>query len=153
LPGHRKPRRLYRLDFSDQPTLRRELNVPVRTHFGVDFRLATTTLAALTWIPGAPKAPRGQHLPGTDHWIVVARGYNGMTRRARGQSQSRATATAAAAAAAHASRAPTASTPCTAFSPSTTFPPTSSNWTRRLRGSEGARSLPSPLVATRIRRV
>jgi len=43
------PRPLVRLDFSDQHTLRRELNVPVRTFFGLDSRLATAALAALTW--------------------------------------------------------------------------------------------------------
>lgn len=92
LPGHRRPRRLFRLDFSDQHTLRRELRVPVRTFFGLDSRPATAALAVLTWLPGASKAPRGLHLPGTDHWIVLARGHDGATRWARGRNQSRATA-------------------------------------------------------------
>jgi saccharopine dehydrogenase-like NADP-dependent oxidoreductase len=91
LPGHRR-RRLYRLDFSDQHTLTRDLGVPVRTYFGLDSRIATTALAALTWIPGASKAPRGLHLPGTDNWIVLGRGHDGSIRWARGNGQSRVTA-------------------------------------------------------------
>jgi saccharopine dehydrogenase-like NADP-dependent oxidoreductase len=106
LPGHRGPRRLVRLDFSDQHTLRRELNVPVRTFFGLDSRLATAALAALTWLPGASKAPRGLHLPGTDRWIVLARGHDGTARWAQGRSQSRATAAVAAEATARALSAP-----------------------------------------------
>ena len=98
LPGYRRPRRLVRLNFSDQHTLRRELNVPVRTFFGVDSRLAGAALAALTWLPGASHAPRGLHLPGTDRWIVLARGHDGTTCWAHGRNQSRATATIAAAA-------------------------------------------------------
>jgi hypothetical protein len=92
-------RRLYRADFSDQHTLSRDLEVPVRTYFGVDSRLATAALAALTWIPGASRAPRGLHLPGTDQWLVLASGRDGTTRWARGRSQSRATAVMAAIAA------------------------------------------------------
>lgn len=107
LPGYRKPRRLYRLDFSDQHTLRRDFNVAVRTFFGLDSHLATTALAALTWLPGASKAPRGLHLPGTDRWIVLARGHDGTTRWARGTSQSRATAIIAATAVEHAPHSPT----------------------------------------------
>ncbi|MEV0685668.1 hypothetical protein AB0I35_17580 [Nocardia sp. NPDC050378] len=106
LPGHRRPRRLYRLDFADQHTLQRDFDVAVRTYFGLDSRLATTALAALTWLPGASKAPRGLHLPGTDRWIVLARGHDGTTRWARGRSQSRATAIIAAVAATHARRLP-----------------------------------------------
>lgn len=102
LPGYARPRRLYRLDFSDQHTLRRDLQVPIRTYFGVDSRLATTALAALTWIPGASKAPRGLPLPGSDRWTVLARGQDGTTRWARGRSQSRATAIIAATATAYA---------------------------------------------------
>lgn len=98
LPGHRTRRLLFRLDFSDQHTLRRELNVPVRTFFGLDSRPATAALAVSTWLPGASKAPRGLHLPGTDQWIVVARGHNGATRWARGRNQSRTTALVAVAA-------------------------------------------------------
>ncbi|MFC4374243.1 hypothetical protein ACFO5K_09000 [Nocardia halotolerans] len=106
LPGHRKPRRLYRLDFADQHTLQRDFDVAVRTFFGLDSRLATTALAALTWLPGASKAPRGFHLPGTDQWIVLARGHDRTTRWARGTSQSRATAIIAATAASHALHVP-----------------------------------------------
>ncbi|WP_024805694.1 hypothetical protein [Nocardia sp. BMG51109] len=106
LPGHRRPRRLFRLDFSDQHTLRRELGVPVRTYFGLDSRAATAALAALTWLPGASKAPRGLHLPGSDRWIVLARGDDGTTRWAHGRNQSRATAAVAAAATARAVHAP-----------------------------------------------
>lgn len=102
LPGIRRPRRLYRLDFSDQHSLRRDLGVRVRTFFGLDSRLATTALAALTWLPGASKAPRGLPLPGTDRWIVLARAHDGTTRWARGANQSRATALLAATAASHA---------------------------------------------------
>jgi hypothetical protein len=51
-------RRLYRTDFSDQHSLTRDLGVPVRTYFGLDSRLATGALAALTWAPGHP-ARRG----------------------------------------------------------------------------------------------
>ncbi|MBF6193675.1 hypothetical protein U3653_19255 [Nocardia sp. CDC186] len=98
LPGHRGRRLLFRLDFSDQHTLRRELNIPVRTYFGLDSRPATIALAVLTWLPGAAKAPRGLHIPGTDQWIVLARGHNGTTRWARGRNQSRATALVAVAA-------------------------------------------------------
>ncbi|MEV0432566.1 hypothetical protein [Nocardia sp. NPDC050413] len=102
LPGHQRPRRLYRLDFADQHTLQRDFDVSVRTFFGLDSRLATTALAALTWLPGASKAPRGLHLPGTDRWIVLARGQDGTMRWARGTNQSRATAIIAATAATHA---------------------------------------------------
>jgi hypothetical protein len=106
LPGHRRPRRLVRLDFSDQHTLRRELNVPVRTFFGLDSRFATAALAVLTWLPGASRAPRGLHLPGTDQWIVLALGHDGTARWAHGRGQSRATAVIAAAATSRAPRAP-----------------------------------------------
>ncbi|NKY88610.1 saccharopine dehydrogenase [Nocardia veterana] len=99
LPGDRAPRRLVRLDFSDQHTLTAELNVPVRTYFGLDARWASAALAIATWLPGASKVPRGVHLPGTDRWIVLARGRDGTTRWARGQGQSRATALIAALAA------------------------------------------------------
>ncbi|MGW5386362.1 hypothetical protein [Nocardia sp. NPDC003963] len=97
LPGRNGSRRLYRLDFSDQHTLRRELGVPVRTYFGLDSRFATLALATLTWIPGASHAPR-VHLPGSEEWTVLARGADGTTRWARGRNQSRATAAVAAAA-------------------------------------------------------
>jgi hypothetical protein len=92
-------RRLYRADFSDQHALSRDLDVPVRTYFGMDSRLATAALATLTWIPGASRAPRGLHLPGTDRWLVLARGRDGTTRWAHGRNQSRATAVMAAIAA------------------------------------------------------
>ncbi|MGW5753734.1 SDR family oxidoreductase [Nocardia rhamnosiphila] len=103
LPGQDRPRRLYRLDFSDQHTLRRALGVPVRTYFGLDSRVATTALAVLTWLPGASHAPR-VHLPGSEEWIVLARGADGVTRWARGSNQSRATASVAAVATARAAR-------------------------------------------------
>ncbi|WP_330231729.1 hypothetical protein OHA40_04070 [Nocardia sp. NBC_00508] len=91
LPGEGR-RRLYRVDFSDQRALCRDLGVQVRTYFGVDSTIATRALATLTWIPGASRAPRGLHLPGTEDWLVLARGHNGATRWARGRAQSRATA-------------------------------------------------------------
>ena len=92
-------RRLYRADFSDQHVLTRDLQVPVRTYFGLDSRLATAALAALTWIPGASSAPRGLHLPGSDRWLVLARGQDGTSRWASGRVESHATAVLAATAA------------------------------------------------------
>lgn len=97
LPGYGR-RRLYRVDFSDQHALSRDLGIQVRTYFGLDSRLATAALATLTRLPGASQAPRGLHLPGSDRWIVLARGQNGTARCARGQNQSHATAVIAAAA-------------------------------------------------------
>ncbi|MEV0250721.1 hypothetical protein AB0H76_29285 [Nocardia sp. NPDC050712] len=91
-------RRMYRADFSDQHTLTRELEVPVRTYFAVDSRLATAGLAALTWLPGAARMPRGLHFPGTDQWLVLARPRSGPARWVRGRNQSQATALVAAAA-------------------------------------------------------
>lgn len=91
LPGGRR-RRLYRVDFSDQHTLGRDLGVRVRTYFGVDNRLATTALAALTRLPGGSRAPRGLHMPGGDDWLVMAQGHNGARRWARGSGQSHGTA-------------------------------------------------------------
>jgi saccharopine dehydrogenase-like NADP-dependent oxidoreductase len=85
-------RLLYRADFSDQHTLTRDLGVPVRTYFGLDSRLATTALAALTWIPGASHGPRGLRTPGGDGWVIVAEGRDGTLRWATGRGQSRATA-------------------------------------------------------------
>jgi len=98
LPGQGR-RRLYRADFSDQHVLTRDLQVPVRTYFGLDSRLATAALAALTWIPGSSSAPRGLHLPGSDQWLVVARGRDGTSRWASGRAESHATAVLAATAA------------------------------------------------------
>ncbi|MEU8894457.1 hypothetical protein [Nocardia sp. NPDC048505] len=97
LPGYGR-RRLYRADFSDQHTLTRDLGVPVRTYFGVDSRLATAGLAALTWVPGAARMPRGLRFPGSDHWMLLARADSGSALWARGRNQSRATAVLAAAA-------------------------------------------------------
>ena len=91
LPGQGR-RRLYRADFSDQHVLTRDLQVPVRTYVGLDSRLATAALAALTWIPGAASAPRGLHLPGSDRWLVLARARDGTSRWATGRGQSHATA-------------------------------------------------------------
>ncbi|MBW8485679.1 saccharopine dehydrogenase [Actinomadura parmotrematis] len=98
LPGLGR-RRLYRLDFSDQHALSRDLGVPVRTYFGLDSRTATAALAALTWLPGASRAPRGVHPPGGDGWLLLARGHDGTVRWARGRGQSRGTAIVTAAAA------------------------------------------------------
>ncbi|MFC9895393.1 NAD-dependent epimerase/dehydratase family protein [Nocardia sp. NPDC127579] len=103
LPGYGR-RRMYRADFSDQHTLTRELGVPVRTYFAVDSRLATAGLAALTWVPGAARMPRGLHFPGSDGWLVLARPHTGPARWARGHNQSRATALVAAAAVRRATR-------------------------------------------------
>ncbi|WP_194819258.1 saccharopine dehydrogenase NADP-binding domain-containing protein [Nocardia sp. XZ_19_385] len=98
LPGYGRRRRMYRADFSDQHTLTRELGIPVRTYFAVDSRVATAGLAALTWLPGAAKMPRGLHFPGTDQWLVLARPRSGPARWVRGRNQSWATALLAAAA-------------------------------------------------------
>lgn len=91
LPGY-GTRRLYRTDYSDQHVLARDLGVPVRTYFGLDSALATTLLATMTWIPGARRAPRGLHLPGSDAWLALARSASGHTRRLSGTVQSQATA-------------------------------------------------------------
>ncbi|WP_354637373.1 saccharopine dehydrogenase NADP-binding domain-containing protein [Kitasatospora camelliae] len=85
-------RRLYRADFSDQHTLTTRLGAPVRSYFGLDSRAATAALAVMTRVPGAHRAPRGMHLPGTDRWWVLARGAEGALRWAHGRSQSHATA-------------------------------------------------------------
>src|SRR5262245_13065667 len=98
LPGQGQ-RRLYRADFCDQHALTRDLQVPVRTYFGLDSRLASAALAALTWIPGASRAPRGLPLPGSDRWLVLARGRDGTSRWASGQVEAHATAVLAATAA------------------------------------------------------
>jgi NAD(P)-dependent dehydrogenase (short-subunit alcohol dehydrogenase family) len=95
LPGH-GCRRAYRADFSDQHALSRDLGVPVRTYFGLDSRLATATLAFLTWLPGGSRVPRGLSFPGTDRWLALARGIDGTMRWASGRGQSRATASMAA---------------------------------------------------------
>ena len=95
LPGLGR-RRLYRADFSDQHALTRDLQVPVRTYFGLDSRLATATLAALTRIPGASHAPQGLPLPGSDRWLVLARTEDGTSRWASGRVESHATAVLAA---------------------------------------------------------
>ena len=107
LPGDGR-RRLYRADFADQHALSRDLGVPVRTYFGVDSRLATALLAGLTWIPGASRAPRGLHLPGTDRWLALAQAAGGTTRWAAGRGQSHATAVMTAVAARVAVRLPAA---------------------------------------------
>jgi len=91
LPGLGR-RRLLRTDFSDQHTLTRDLGVPVRTWFGLDSRLATTALGALTWVPGGRHAPRAVPLPGSDGWLVLARAAGGTARWATGRGQSAATA-------------------------------------------------------------
>lgn len=98
LPGHRR-RRLYRVDFSDQHVLTRDLGVPVRTYFGLDSPLATAALATLTWLPGASSAPRGLHLPGGDWWLVLARGQDRTSLWASGRVEAHATAVVAATAA------------------------------------------------------
>lgn len=95
----RARRRLYRVDFADQHALTRDLGVQVRTYFGLDSRLATAALAALTWLPGGSRAPRGVHLPVSAGWLALARAQDGAGRWARGIGQSRATAVVAAAAA------------------------------------------------------
>ena len=98
LPGLGR-RRLPRVDFSDQHTLTRDLGVPVRTHFGLDSRLATTALAALTRLPGGGGLARRLHLPGRDRWLALARGADGLLRWASGRPQAHATAVMAALAA------------------------------------------------------
>lgn len=91
LPGYGR-RRLYRTDFADQHALTRDIGVPVRTYFGLDSRLATSLLAGLTWIPGASRAPRSLHLPGTDRWLALAQSTSATRRWATGRGQSHATA-------------------------------------------------------------
>lgn len=91
LPGY-GGRRLFRADFSDQHTLSRDLGVPVRTFLGLDSRIATAALAALTWVPGASRLPAGLHLPGSDRWLSLARAEGGSLWWAEGRGQSRATA-------------------------------------------------------------
>lgn len=98
LPGYGR-RRLVRADYSDQHVLTRDLGVPVRTYFGLDSRLATGALAALTWVPGGSRAPRRLPLPGSDRWLVLAQADGEATRWASGEGESRATAEIAAAAA------------------------------------------------------
>ncbi|WP_028477961.1 hypothetical protein [Nocardia sp. CNY236] len=105
LPGHRR-RRLYRVDFSDQHSLRRDLETPVRTYFGLDSAAATTALAIATWLPGASSVTWRPHLAGADDWLVLAYGHDGTIRRARGRVQSRATSIVAATAATVAPRLP-----------------------------------------------
>jgi len=95
LPGLGR-RRLLRADFSDQHTLTRDLGVPVRTHFGLDSRLATSSLAVLTHIPGSAGLTRRLHLPGSDRWLALARGADGSVRWATGRPQAHATAAMAA---------------------------------------------------------
>lgn len=95
LPGHRR-RNLYRVDFSDQHVLTRDLGVRVRTYFGLDSRLATAALATLTWVPGASRAPSGLHLPGSDRWLVLARAGDQTSRWATGRVEAQATAVVAA---------------------------------------------------------
>jgi saccharopine dehydrogenase-like NADP-dependent oxidoreductase len=86
-------RRLLRADFSEQHTLTRDLGVAVRTHFGLNSRLATASLAGLTWIPGGSGLSRHLHLPGSDRWLALARGADGTIRWASGRPQAHATAT------------------------------------------------------------
>lgn len=71
----------------------------MRTYFGLDSRLATAALATLTRIPGGSRAPRGLHLPGSDQWLVLARGQDETSRWASGRLESHATAVVAATAA------------------------------------------------------
>lgn len=97
LPGYGL-RRLYRADFSDQHVLAREFDTEVRTYFGLDSRVATVALAALTRFPAAARATRRIHVPGSERWLVAARAASGATRWARGNNQSQATALLAAAA-------------------------------------------------------
>lgn len=98
LPGGR--RRLYRADFSDQHTLTRDLGRTVRTWFGMDTRLATTGLAALTWVPGARRIPpRLLHLPGSEDWVLQVRDTAGPWATMTGSNQSHATGVVAARAA------------------------------------------------------
>lgn len=94
LPGYGR-RRLHRADFSDQHTLTRDLGAPVRSHLGLDSRLATLWLTALTRIPSASRFPL-HRLPATvfgdDGWCIQARAADGTTRSIRGRHQSHATA-------------------------------------------------------------
>lgn len=98
LPGY-GVRCLVRADYSDQHVLTRDFQVPVRTYFGLDSRLATVALGALTWVPGGSWAPRRLPLPGSDRWLVLAQAASGANRWATGEGEARATAEVAAAAA------------------------------------------------------
>lgn len=89
LPGGR--RRLYRTDFSDQTTLTAELDRPVRSYFGLDSRIATGALAALTWVPGARRMPTGLPMPGGERWYLQVRDDRRVYSTATGVGQSRAT--------------------------------------------------------------
>lgn len=99
LPSGR--RRLYRTDFSDQTTLTAELGRPVRSYFGLDSRLATTSLAALTWVPGARHLPTGIPMPGGERWYLQVRDAERVHGTATGVGQSRATGLVAALAVEH----------------------------------------------------
>ena len=85
-----------RADFADQHRLTEQFAVPVRSHLRMDTRLATTGLAALTWVP-ALRALAPSRMPGGDRWLVLARSADGPTRWASGSGQSAATAAVAAA--------------------------------------------------------
>ena len=84
-------RRLYRTDFSDQTTLTAELDRPVRSYFGLDSRFATTSLAALTWVPGARHLPTSIPMPGGERWYLQVRDAERVHGSATGVGQSRAT--------------------------------------------------------------
>jgi hypothetical protein len=93
-------RRLFRADFSDQHTLTRDLGRTVRTWFGMDTRLATIGLAALTWLPGARRIPPSLlHLPGSEDWVLQVRDTDGPWLTMTGSNQSHATGVVAARAA------------------------------------------------------
>ncbi|RZS36437.1 hypothetical protein EV193_107118 [Herbihabitans rhizosphaerae] len=97
LPGFGR-RTVYRADYSDQHALTRDLGVPVRSYFGTDSRLATAGLAALTWLPALGGIASKVHPPGSDRWLILARGQDGTTRHAHGRGQSHGTAVITAAA-------------------------------------------------------
>jgi hypothetical protein len=91
LPGLGR-RRLFRADYSDQHILTRDLGIPVRTYFGLDSRAATALLALLARTPGGRHAPRQLPLPGSDRWLLFARGDRGRNAWATGRGQAHATA-------------------------------------------------------------
>ncbi|MFD1811821.1 hypothetical protein [Rhodococcus gannanensis] len=94
LPGYsRFP--VLRTDFADQHRLTTDLGTPVRTHLRLDSRFATAGLAALTWVPWAARWVPAGAMPGSDMWVVAARGASG-TVSASGHGQSLATALVAA---------------------------------------------------------
>lgn len=90
LPGSGR-RRLYRADISDQHTLSRHLGVPVRTFFGLDSDRHHGSGRSHLGSRSIPP-PGGNHFPGSDRWLALARAEHGSLWWSHGRDQSRATA-------------------------------------------------------------